>query len=73
MEMYKLYNQAGELVTPVTVTYIEILISNIRAMIMYFTLKSTDYNKYDRMDISSELRNLEKIMTQIKVDVIDYL
>ena len=40
---------------------------------MYFTMKSTDYNRYDRMDISSELRNLEKIMTQIKTDVIDYL
>lgn len=73
MEMYKLYNQSGELKTTVTLTYIEILISNIRAMIMHFTMKSTDYNRYDRMDISSELRNLEKIMTQIKTDVIDYL
>lgn len=73
MEMYKLYNQSGELSTTVTLTYIEILISNIRAMIMYFTLKSTEYNMYDRMDISAELRELEKIMTQIKTDVIDYL
>lgn len=74
-ELYRLYEEQSEedLSTTITLTNLEMLISNIRAMIMYFTLKSTEYNKYDRMDISAELRKLEKIMTQVKTDIVDYL
>lgn len=74
MELYTLYNQdLEEITTTVTYDNISLLINNIRAMILYFTLKSTEYNKYDRMDISNELRQLEKIMTQVRTDIIVYL
>lgn len=72
-ELYNIYNTESELTTTLTMTHIEILINNIRAMIMYFTLNSTESNKYERMDVSSELRKLEKVMTQVKTDIVDYL
>lgn len=71
--IYDLYEQTEELSTNLTMTNMEILLNNIRAMIMYFTFNSIDIHKYDRMDISAELRKLEKIMTQIQTDIVDYL
>lgn len=72
-QLYKVYQQTEELSTTLTTTNLGILIRNIQAMIMYFTLKSIDNNRYQRMDISEQLRQLEKILTQISTDIIDYL
>ena len=73
IELYKIYNQTEELSTTLTMTNMEILINNIRAMIMYFDFNYNRTNQLDRKDISAELRKLEKIITQIRVDVVDYL
>ena len=72
-ELYSLYQQSETLTTNITLSSVDILINNIRAMIMYFALKSTENNINQRQDISNELRTLEKIMTQVQTDVIMYL
>ena len=73
-ELYRIYDSNEEsLSTTVTMTNIEILLRNIRSIILYFDVTSTDLNKYDRMEISHELRELEKILTQVRTDIIDYL
>ena len=72
-ELYSLYEQEEELVTNVTISSLETLIGNIRAMTTYFGYNSTENNKNQRQDIIIELRNLEKIMTQVKIDIINYL
>lgn len=73
-KLYELYNQnSEELTTTLTMTNMGVLIKNIQAMIMYFTFNSTDHNRYQKMDISSELRTLEKIMNQVCTDIVDYL
>lgn len=73
-ELYRIYDSNEEsLSTTVTMTNIEILLRNIRSVILYFDVTSTDLNKYDRMEISHELRELEKILTQVRTDIIDYL
>lgn len=73
MKLHDIYEQSEELSTTLTMTSMGILIQNIQAMIMYFTFNSTENNRYQKMDISAELRTLEKIMTQVCTDVVDYL
>lgn len=72
-QLYQIYQQTEELSTTLTTTNLGILIRNIQAMIMYFTLNSIDNNRYQRMDISEQLRQLEKVLTQISTDIVDYL
>lgn len=73
-ELYNIYNQnTEEISSHLTPTNMAILIRNIQAMIMYFSYKTTDSSKYYKQDISAELRKLEKIMTQICTDIVDYL
>ena len=73
IELYRMYLQSGTLSTNLTAANMTILINNIRAMIMYFTLVYNDTNVFERQNVRSELRRLEKIMTQVLADVVDYL
>lgn len=73
LQLYNLYTQTDKLSTTLNLTNLGILISNIRAMIMYFTFKSTQSNQIYTQNISIELRNLEKTITQVITDVVDYL
>lgn len=72
-ELYNLYHQVDELSTSLTTTNLGILINNIRAMIMYFTFKSTESTQFYKQNVSIELRQLEKILTQVSTDIVDYL
>lgn len=73
-ELFKMQNQSDEeLSTTLTMTNMSILINNIRALIMYFSLKIKDNAIYQVMDLSAELRQLEKIMTQVRTNIVDYL
>ena len=72
-ELYDLYHQVDELSTSLTTTNLGILINNIRAMIMYFTFKSTESTQFYKQNVSIELRQLEKILTQVSTDIVDYL
>lgn len=72
-ELYKIYQETGELSTTLTLTNLGIHLNNIRAMIMYFTFKSTNATKFYTQDISIQLRHLEKIVTQVVTDIVEYL
>lgn len=72
-ELYDLYNQTESLSTFLTSSSLQTLIDNIRAMIMYFTFNSTEKTQMYKQDVSVELRHLEKLMTQISTDIVDYL
>lgn len=72
-ELYSLYHQVDELSTSLTTTNLNTLINNIRAMIMYFTFKTTESTEFYKQNVSIELRQLEKILTQISTDIVEYL
>ena len=72
-ELYRIYQESDTLSTTLTLTNLGIHLNNIRAMIMYFTFKSTNATKFYTQDISIQLRHLEKIVTQIMTDVVEYL
>lgn len=72
-ELYNMYNQSDGISTVLTSTELRLLLNNIRAMIIYFTMESDEEFRYYKMDISNELRTLERIITQVKMDIIDYL
>lgn len=72
-ELYSLYHQTDKLSTTLNLTNLGILINNIRAMIMYFTFMSTPSNQFQTQNIMIELRTLEKIITQVITDIVDYL
>lgn len=72
-ELYIIYNQGDELSTTLTSDDLKTLINNIRAVIMNFNFEHIDSIKSCKQDISSELRQLEKILTQVATDVISYL
>lgn len=56
-----------------TTTQMQDLIENLQALILYLKFTETDYNQLYRIDLLSDLRHLEKIMTQINKDIVIYL
>ena len=74
IELNKLYNQnSSELHTSLTSSNMGRLIRNIQSMIMYFVFNHNKLNEHAKQDISAELRLLEKIMTQVRTDIVEYL
>ena len=73
-ELWRIYNQPNEsMSTTLTIPNMNTFINNLRAMIMYFDYKSAEASKFYTQDISIQLRYMEKAVTQIITDVIDYL
>lgn len=68
--------------TTLTISHLERLITNIYSVMMRFSLDNTYMSEgkkdetmhyQEKTQLNYELRNLEKIMTQIKVNIVNYL
>lgn len=72
--LYDIYEQNEEdLTSTLTSTNMKILINNIKAVIFAFTIDKQDKTTFYKQNVAIELRKLEKIITQICADIIDYL
>lgn len=75
-EIYKIADTndySGQLSADLTVNQMNDIIDNIEALILYLKFTESDYNQLYRIDLLSDLRHLEKIMTQINTDIVLYL
>ncbi len=73
MELYRIYNLQSEITTTLTLNNISILLGNIRAMTLMLSLVQGRDTIYQRSNVSNELRKLEKIITEIHTNVVEYL
>lgn len=73
-QLYKLYcYEYTPLQTAVTYSRLKILINNVRALAFQYSFAEDDNSKFMLRNLSSELRKLETILTEIQTYVIDYL
>lgn len=72
LEMYKIKDQENSIDTTLAITSMNVLVGNIRTLILYFTLKPSPYLK-ERMDVIHELRKLDFVCTQLGTNVVNYL
>lgn len=61
------------LTIPVTPTQAQYIIDNLHAMHLYLQITQDDSNRISRVELMRDLRKLEKLLTQIKTDVLIYL
>lgn len=86
MELFEIYKQAKagapSITTTLTVSNIERLITNIYSVILRFSVdntwmsegvKDTTMHSQEKTQLNYELRELERIFTKVKVDILNYL
>lgn len=73
VELFSIYNQEMPISTTLTMSNMNILVKNIRALIMSFTFEENVKVRTAKIEVIHELRNLEKVLTQIITDVVSYL
>ena len=74
-ELYKVgeADEQDDLSIPITNAQAQYIIDNIQAFILYLKFTQSDFNKLYRIGIMSDLRKLEKLITQTKMDILTYL
>lgn len=72
LEAYAMKDQEETISTNLTMTSVNTLINNLSALILYFTLTPTNF-ELERMDITHELRELQKALIQFATNVISFL
>lgn len=73
LELYSIYNQEMPIETTLTASSMELLISNVRAVITSFTFDKIITSRTAKIEVIHELRKLEKILTQTVTDIVSYL
>lgn len=73
VDLYKIVNSSGKVVTLYTCSDINTLIKNIQAMCIYLQFSNSEMNLFYIRNVIWELRKIETVLHQIKTYVLNYL
>lgn len=73
LQLYKIANSTGKIVTPLTLANVNVFIQNLQALAIYLEFNANDTTLFYIQNIMYELRLLEAIMHKVKSDIVIYL